>query len=389
MFLRFLVGLSLESNQDLLQDLMDKTEKHKDISKETAEYIKKKIRENNSDTEKNLNLFYCLNELNDDSLVKEIQGYLSSDEKPFETFSTSQWSALTFVLLTSDENLEVFDLKKYLKSEKVLLGLMPVVNVSNTTLLSWCELSEESCKGLTSSVITNPSSNLTELDLSHNDLLDAGVMRLADGLKHVNCKLETLKLAGCQVTEEGCISLAEAIKSSRNSSLKHLDLSYNHPGDNGMRALNAIVEDPNKKLEPVNFDYEGKHRLKPGWSKYGPDLMFDKNSASRRLVLAENNKKAKTDNDVKKLEKRNTSDKRFKRTQVFCDEGLKRLCYWEVEWKGVVGIAVAYRDVGRNWDCDGGLGCNDKSWSLLCSKTGYKAMHKNTKEEIKVPTCKK
>ncbi|XP_023196467.1 uncharacterized protein LOC111609863 isoform X2 [Xiphophorus maculatus] len=386
MFLRFLVGLSLESNQDLLQDLMDKTEKHKVTSKEAAEYIKKKIREN-SDTEKNLNLFYCLNELNDDSLVKEIKKYLKSEEKHFETFTASQWSALTFVLLTSDENLEVFDLKKYLKSEKVLLGMMPVVKVSNTTLLSWCELSEESCKGLTSSVLTKPSSNLTVLDLSHNDLLDAGVKRLADGLKHVNCKLETLKLAGCQVTEKGCISLAEAIESNRLSSLKHLDLSYNHPGDNGMRALNAIVEDPNKKLETVNFDYEGKHRLKPGWSKYGADLMFDKNSASRRLVLAENNKKVKTDDDVKK--QRNTSDERFKRTQVFCDKGLNQLCYWEVEWKGVVGIAVAYKDVGRSWNRDGGLGCNEKSWSLLCSKTGYKAMHKNKKEEIKVPTCKK
>uniref|UniRef100_A0A3B5L273 NACHT domain-containing protein n=1 Tax=Xiphophorus couchianus TaxID=32473 RepID=A0A3B5L273_9TELE len=193
MFLRFLVGLSLESNQNLLQDLIDKTEKHKDINKEAAEYIKKKIRENNSDTEKNLNLFYCLNELNDDTLVQEIKNYLKSEEKPFETFTASQWSGLTFVLLTSDENLEVFDLKKYLKSEKVLLGLMPVVKVSNTTLLSWCELSEESCNCLTSSVLSKPSSNLTLLDLSHNDLLDAGVKRLADGLKHVNCKLETLK----------------------------------------------------------------------------------------------------------------------------------------------------------------------------------------------------
>ncbi|XP_014870449.1 NACHT, LRR and PYD domains-containing protein 3-like isoform X1 [Poecilia latipinna] len=388
MFLRFLVGLSLESNQDLLQDLMDKNEKHKDASKEAAEYIKKKIRENN-DPDKNLNLFYCLNELNDHSLVQEIKDYLNTEEKPFENFTDSQWSALTFVLLTSDENLEVFDLKKYLESEKVLLGMMPVVKVSNTTLLSWCELSGESCNGLTSSVLTKPSSNLTLLDLSHNDLMDAGVMRLADGLKHVNCKLETLKLAGCQVTERGCISLAEAIKSNRVSSLKHLDLSYNHPGDKGMRALNAIVEDPNKKLEPVNFDYEGKLRLKPGWSKYGADLMFDKTTASRRLVLVENNKKAKTDNDVKKQKMRNTSDEMFKRTQVFCDEGLKRLCYWEVEWKGVVGIAVAYKDVGRTWNRDGGLGCNDKSWSLLCSKTGYKAMHKNTKKEIKVSTCNK
>lgn len=59
--------------------------------------------------------------------------------------------------------------------------------------LSWCELSEESCKGLKSSVLSSPSSNLTVLDLSHNDLLDSGVEKLADGLKSLHCKLEVLK----------------------------------------------------------------------------------------------------------------------------------------------------------------------------------------------------
>ncbi|XP_015224609.1 PREDICTED: protein NLRC3-like, partial [Cyprinodon variegatus] len=389
MFIRFLLGLSLETNQCLLKGLLNTTKNNEEMNKETAEYIKEKIRENTSDPDKNLNLFYCLNELNDLTLVQEIKNYLHSEKKTFENFTASQWSALTFVLLTSDENLEVFDLKKYLKSENVLLGMIPVVRVSITTLITWFSLTEKSCHGLTSSVLSYPSSNLTLLDLSHNDLLDGGVIQLADGLKHRNCKLEILKLAGCQVTEEGCKSLAKAIESNRISSLKQLDLSYNHPGDKGISVLSAIVENPHKKLERVCFEHGGEHRLKPGWNKYGADLVFDENTASKRLVLSDLNKKVKTKDNVKEKVPQTQNEGRFRRTQVFCKEGLKGLCYWEVEWTGEVGIAVAYKDVGRCWNSSGGLGCNDKSWSLICSKKRCTARHGKTSENIEAPLCPK
>lgn len=137
LFLRFLLGLSLETNQNLLQELLKKTENTNETNKKTIEFIKEKIREEKHDdksADKNLNLFYCLNELNDHSLVKEVKKYLQSETTSFQTFSAAQWSALTFVLLTSDEKLDVFDLKKYLKSEKVLLGMLPVVKVSKITL---------------------------------------------------------------------------------------------------------------------------------------------------------------------------------------------------------------------------------------------------------------
>ncbi|XP_040907537.1 uncharacterized protein LOC121190668 isoform X2 [Toxotes jaculatrix] len=389
LFLRFLLGLSLETNQNLLQELLQKTEYNKQRNKETVEYIKGKISEEISDADKNLNLFHCLNELNDHSLVKEVKKYLQSETQSFENFSASQWSALTYVLLISDEKLDVFDLKKYLKSEKVLLGMLPVVKVSKTTLLSWCELSEESCKGLTSSVLSSASSNLMELDLSHNDLLDSGVELLADGLKSLHCKLEILKLSGCQVTEKGCAALASALKSNTASHLKQLDLSYNHPGDKGERMLCALTEDPNAKLNTLSLDHGGAHRLKPGLKKYGADLKFDENTVSRRLVLSEGNKTVKTVKKVEEKVVRPENDDRFKRTQVFCDEGLKGLCYWEVEWRGTVGIAVSYRDVSRKWDSSGGLGCNKNSWSLICSKDGYTARHGNKSKDIKKPLCQK
>ncbi|XP_039657185.1 uncharacterized protein LOC120559520 isoform X2 [Perca fluviatilis] len=389
LFLRFLLGLSLETNQNLLQDLLRKTENNKEINEGTIEYIKEKIGEENSDADKNCNLFYCLNELNDHSLVEEVKKYLRSETHTFENFSTSQWSALTFVLLTSDEKLDVFDLKKYLKSEKVLLGMLPVVKVSKTTLLSWCELSEQSCRGLSSTVLSSASCNLTELDLSHNDLLDSGVQALADGLRSIHCKLENLKLSGCQVTEKGCSFLASALKSKPTSSLKQLDLSYNHPGPEGAKMLSDIASDPNTSLKKLCLDFGGEHRLKPGLKKYDADLKLDENTASRRLVLSEDNSKVKT---IKKVEEKVTRPEhqaRFKRTQVFCGEGLKGLGYWEIEWKGIVGIAAAYGAVGRRWDSSGGLGCNEMSWSLRCSRKGYTALHGKTSKPIQLPVCQK
>ncbi|XP_047671110.1 NLR family CARD domain-containing protein 3-like, partial [Tachysurus fulvidraco] len=132
LFLRFLLGLSLEINQTLLRDLMPQTGSRSHSKQETVEYIKEKIRENPS-PEKSINLFHCLNELNDDSLVQEVQTYLNrgGDRRLSDTsLSPAQWSALVFVLLTSEQELDVFNLSKYDPSHECLLKLLPVVKAS-------------------------------------------------------------------------------------------------------------------------------------------------------------------------------------------------------------------------------------------------------------------
>uniref|UniRef100_A0AAQ4QJY1 NACHT domain-containing protein n=1 Tax=Gasterosteus aculeatus aculeatus TaxID=481459 RepID=A0AAQ4QJY1_GASAC len=178
-------------------------------------------------TRTSINLFHCLNELNDGSLVEEIQQSLRSGRLSKKKLSPAQWSALVFMLLSSEEDLEVFDLKKYSASEEALLRLLPVVKASNKVLLSGCNLSERSCEAL-SSVLSSQSSSLRELDLSNNHLQDSGVKLLSAGLKSPHCELETLSLSGCLITEEGCASLVSAL-SSNPSHLRELDLSYNHP----------------------------------------------------------------------------------------------------------------------------------------------------------------
>ncbi|XP_053534620.1 NLR family CARD domain-containing protein 3 isoform X4 [Ictalurus punctatus] len=157
LFLRFLLGLSLESSQTLLRGLMPQTGSSSHSKQETVEYIKEKIRKNPS-PEKSINLFHCLNELNDHSLVQEVQRYLNRgglSRLSGTRLSPAQWSALVFVLLNSDQELDVFNLSKYDPSEECLLKLLPVVKASRRADLRVCKLTEESCRVLSSVLRSN------------------------------------------------------------------------------------------------------------------------------------------------------------------------------------------------------------------------------------------
>ncbi|XP_039647591.1 protein NLRC3-like [Perca fluviatilis] len=374
LFLRFLLGLSLQTNQNLLRGLMTQTGSSSQTNQRTVKYIKKKMDENLS-AEGSINLFHCLNELNDRSLVEEIQQALSSGHLSRYNLSPAQWSALVFILLSSEEkNLDVFDLKKYGASEEALRRLLPVVKASNKALLSGCNLSERSCEVL-SSVLSSQSSSLRELDLSNNNLQDSGGKLISVGLKSPHCILETLSLSGCLISEEGCSSLVSAL-SSNPSHLRELDLRYNHPGDSGVKLLSAGLEDPLWRLDTLRVEPAGVRWLTPGLRKYSCDLTLDKNTIHRKLKLSDNNKKV---TEVEEDQPYPDHPERFDYCpQLLCRHCLTGRCYWEVERRGEVEISVSYRGIKRRGGSDDCLfGCNDQSWSLFCSDDGYSVWHNN------------
>ncbi|KAI4898219.1 hypothetical protein NFI96_022805, partial [Prochilodus magdalenae] len=251
LFLRFLLGLSLDSNQIFLQGLLTQTVNSSPSKEETVMYIKEKIRENLS-PEQSISLFHCLNELKDRSLLQEVQTYLNrgvSSGLSGAKLSPFQWSAVAFVILNSEE--DVFDLSKFDRSEECILRMLPVIKVSKKVVLSDCSITEKGFADFTAALKSNPS-HLREMDLNISTLGESGVKLLSELLKDPHCKLEKLHLSGCSITTEGCTALVSALISNP-SHLRELDLDSSKPGDPGLKLLSDLLKDPHCKLEKLQL----------------------------------------------------------------------------------------------------------------------------------------
>ncbi|XP_029904660.1 NLR family CARD domain-containing protein 3-like [Myripristis murdjan] len=251
LFVRFLHGLSLESNQRLLGGLLGRTESRpEDI--QTAITNLKIRRVTDISPDRSINIFHCLMEMNDLSVHQDIQEFLKSDKRSKNELSEIHCSALAYMLQMSEEVLDEFDLKEYNASDEGRQRLIPAVRNCRKARLSHCRLTDSCWASLASALKSNPY--LTELDLSENhDLQDSGVELLSAGLESPNCRLKTLRLSGCSLTESCCDSLASALKS--NPHLTELDLSDNCLEDSGVRLLSALVESPNCSLKTLRLEH--------------------------------------------------------------------------------------------------------------------------------------
>uniref|UniRef100_A0A8C2JSG1 NACHT, LRR and PYD domains-containing protein 12-like n=1 Tax=Cyprinus carpio TaxID=7962 RepID=A0A8C2JSG1_CYPCA len=281
LFLQFLLGISLESNQRLLQNLLTHTENSSESIRRTSQYIKEKIKDGHGlSTERSINLFRCLLEVKDQTLSREIQAFVKSDKHSENKLSPAHCSTIAYMLQMSEEVVDELDLKRYNASDEGRKRLIPAASNCTKALFADCSLTAQCCESL-SSVLQFPNSVLKELDLTNNDLQDSGVKVLSDGLNSPNCQLQILRyllglghsliivpntpvleqssqhallegctelLSSCNLTGQSCETVSSELQSS-NCVLRELDLSNNDLQDSGVKLVCDGLKSPNCQLQ--------------------------------------------------------------------------------------------------------------------------------------------
>ncbi|XP_053176280.1 E3 ubiquitin/ISG15 ligase TRIM25-like [Scomber japonicus] len=118
--------------------------------------------------------------------------------------------------------------------------------------------------------------------------------------------------------------------------------------------------------------------------KYSREITLDPNTVHKELLLSEGNRKVKY---MKQQQSYSSHTDRFTdHYQVLSRESLTGRCYWEVEWRGRLGVnvAVAYKNISRAGR-ESVFGRNDKSWCLYCDTNSYRFYFNNISTRVSGP----
>ncbi|XP_078790714.1 protein NLRC3-like isoform X9 [Oryzias latipes] len=254
LLVRFLHGLSVESNQRLLGGLLGQTEKNPETIQRAINNLKE-INNGGVSPDRSINIYHCLMEMKDLSVHQEIQEFLKSENKSEKKLSEIHCSALAYTLLMAEEVLDELDLNQYkISSAEGMRRLIPAVrNCRKFRFPQRCGLSETHCEIVASALKSNPS-HLTELDLSNDSLEDSSMKVLCPGLESPKCRLQTLRLVNCSLSENSCETLGSALKKNPFN-LTKLDLSVNNKmQDSGVLHLCGFMESPDCRLQTLRLE---------------------------------------------------------------------------------------------------------------------------------------
>ncbi|XP_031596458.2 NACHT, LRR and PYD domains-containing protein 12-like [Oreochromis aureus] len=244
LFVRFLHGLTLESSQRLLVGLLSQTEKNPEAIQKIINNLKE-MRRSQISPDRSINIFHCLTEMNDSSVFQEIQEFLKSQTK----LSEIHCSALAYMLQMSEEVLDELDLQKFNTSDQGRHRLIPAVSNCRKALLKACQLLKTHCEVVASALKSDPS-HLVELDMTGNKLHGSGLKFLSAGLSSPDCRLETLRLESCWLSD---ISSLVSALNSNPSHLRHLNLSHNDLENSGVKKLCDFLKNPHCLLETLRL----------------------------------------------------------------------------------------------------------------------------------------
>ncbi|XP_029797340.1 NACHT, LRR and PYD domains-containing protein 3 isoform X4 [Suricata suricatta] len=241
---RFLFGLVNQERASYLEKKLS-CKISQQIRLELLKWIEKKAKAKNLQLQPSqLELFYCLYEMQEEDFVQKAMGHFPQIDIGLSTRMDHVVSSfciencrgvesLSLRLLHNSPKEEEEEEEEALQHCEVDHCVLLDPHAAYTHRLVNCHLTVSLWQGLFS--VLSTSWNLTELNLSDNALGDPGIVVLCQMLQRPGCNIRRLWLGRCCLSDQCCFNISSVLSS--NQKLVELDLSHNSLGDLGIRLL--------------------------------------------------------------------------------------------------------------------------------------------------------